>query len=236
MTTTGRRDEIAAGLATVRLRIEQAATAAGRDPAEITLIVVTKTFPTSDIALLADLGVRDVAENRHQEAAEKSAELSHLGLVWHFVGQVQSNKAAHIASYADVVHSVDTTRSATRLGAGAVQRERAVTALVQVNLDPPSQTSGRGGADPGDVPGLAAALATTDGLRLGGVMAVAPRGDNAFVAFERLAQIGREIRRDHPGATMVSAGMSDDFPAAVRAGATHVRVGSAVLGRRPSLG
>jgi PLP dependent protein len=244
MTSLQRRDEIWAGLRSVRERIARAAEAAGRDPAEVTLVVVTKTFPASDIMLLADLGVRDVAENRHQDAAEKAAALAGLGLVWHFVGQIQSNKAARIASYADVVHSVDAVRTAARLGAGAVQRARTVTALVQVSLDldagPDSGSGegsgGRGGARPDDMPALAEAVAHTEGLRLGGVMAVAPLGEPATQAFARLAEIAGQVRRDHPFATMLSAGMSEDFPAAVRAGATHVRVGSAVLGARPPLG
>jgi PLP dependent protein len=235
MTSSGRRDEISAGLTRVREQIAEAAVAAGRDPAGVTLIVVTKTFPTSDIRLLADLGVRDVAENRHQDASEKAAELADLDLVWHFVGQVQSNKAARIASYADVVHSVDTVRTASRLGAGAVERGRTVIALVQVSLDRAAGSSDRGGARPDDVPALATAVAATEGLGLGGVMAVAPRGELASAAFARLAEIAAEIRHDHPTATMVSAGMSEDFPAAVRAGATHVRVGTAVLGSRPPL-
>jgi pyridoxal phosphate enzyme (YggS family) len=235
MTSPRRRDEIAAGLRTVREQIVAAAEAAGRDPAGVTLVVVTKTFPTSDIRLLVDLGVRDVAENRHQDAAEKAAELSDLELVWHFVGQVQSNKAARIASYADVVHSVDSVRIAGRLGAGAVQAGRTVTALVQVSLDPAAESEGRGGAPPGDVPSLARAVATTEGLRLGGVMAVAPLDEPASDAFARVAGIAAEIRHDHPSATMVSAGMSADFAEAVKAGATHVRVGSAILGSRPPL-
>jgi len=236
MTSSPRRAEIAAGLKTVREQIAAAAVAAGRDPAEVTLVVVTKTFPASDIRMLADLGVRDVAENRHQDAAEKAVALADLDLVWHFVGQVQSNKAARIASYADVVHSVDTVRTAARLGAGAVQRGRTVTALVQVSLDPPSESGGRGGVRPAEVPALTLAVATTDGLRLGGVMGVAPRGAQSPDAFGRLAAIAAEIQRDHPDATIMSAGMSEDFPAAVRAGATHVRVGTAILGRRPALG
>jgi pyridoxal phosphate enzyme (YggS family) len=236
MTSADRRDEISAGLTAVRGRIAQAAVEVGRDPAEVTLVVVTKTFPTSDIRLLAELGVRDIAENRHQDAAAKAVELADLDLVWHFVGQVQSNKASRIASYADVVHSVDSSRSAKRLGAGALDHARTVTALVQVSLDNPTDTKGRGGAAPSDVPALAQEIATTDALRLGGVMAVAPRGEQPAEAFARLAAIAREVRRHHPTAAMMSAGMSDDFPAAVQAGATHVRVGSAVLGRRPPLG
>jgi pyridoxal phosphate enzyme (YggS family) len=228
--------EIADGLAAVRRRIADTARDAGRDPADITLVVVTKTFPSTDIRILADLGIRDVGENRHQDAARKAAELADLDLCWHFVGQVQSNKAGKIAAYADVVHSVDSLRVAERLGAGAVDHGRELICLVQVSLDQAASAEGRGGVQPGDLLDLAAAVATTTGLRLGGLMAVAPLGEPAGPAFARLAELSRAVCLDHPSATMLSAGMSEDFPAAIEAGATHVRVGSAVLGRRPPLG
>ncbi len=235
MTPLMRREEIAVGLRTVRGQIELAASHAGRDPAEVTLVVVTKTFPASDIRLLVELGVRDIAENRHPEAVAKAAELTGLDVSWHFVGQVQSNKAGRIAAYADVVHSADSSRVVHRLGAGAVQHDRTITCLVQVSLDLAAETMGRGGAAPDTVSGLAQVVAATEGLRFGGVMAVAPRGGDASRAFRRLARIAADLRHEHPAATMISAGMSGDFADAVRAGATHVRVGSAVLGRRAAL-
>ncbi|MEJ7629699.1 MAG: YggS family pyridoxal phosphate-dependent enzyme [Nocardioidaceae bacterium] len=230
-----RREEIAAGLRTVRDRIAAAAQRVGRHPRDVTLVVVTKTFPASDIRLLAGLGVRDVGENRHPEAGEKAAALGDLDLCWHFVGHVQSNKAAKVASYADVVHSVDSVRLAHRLGAGAEATGRVVTCLVQVSLDPPSTGKGRGGAARGAAQDVAAAVAATRGLQLGGVMGIAPQGEPPTGAFARLAEIAAQIRGLHPSATMVSAGMSGDLAQAVGAGATHVRVGSAVLGPRPPL-
>jgi pyridoxal phosphate enzyme (YggS family) len=226
---------IDANLREVQDQIGQAASSAGRDPGEVTLVVVTKTFPTSDIRLLRELGVRHVGENRHPEAAGKAAELADLDLVWHFVGQLQSNKAARIASYADVVHSVDSLRAARRLGVGAHSSGRVVTCLVQVSLDPPGADAGRAGVAESELAVLADAVEATDGLRLGGVMGVAPPGQPAAEAFARLAELGRQIRLEHPGATAMSAGMSGDFPQAIRAGATHVRVGSAILGSRPPL-
>jgi pyridoxal phosphate enzyme (YggS family) len=231
---TGRRDQIAANLATVRERIATACAEAGRDEAEVQLVVVTKFFPASDVRLLADLGVTDVGENRHQEAEAKAAECDDLGLRWHFIGGLQSNKAAAVAAYADVVESVDRLKLVAPLERGAERRGRAVDVLLQVSLDPPG-AEGRAGAEPGDLGALAAAVAGADSLRLRGLMAVAPLGEDPAPAFERLAGIQREFLADHPDATWLSAGMSGDLEHAVRAGATHVRVGSAVLGSRPQV-
>ena len=229
-----RAAEVAAGLDRVRRRIAAAETAAGRPAGDVVLVVVTKYFPASDVRLLADLGVAEVAENRHQEASAKSAELAGLGLRWHFVGGLQSNKAAAVASYADVVHSVDRAKLVAGLSRGATERGRDLDVLVQVSLDPPG-AAGRSGADPSDVPALADALAEAPGLRLRGAMAVAPLGEDPVPAFARLAEVAARLRADHPGATWLSAGMSGDLEAAVAAGATHVRVGSAVLGPRPAV-
>jgi pyridoxal phosphate enzyme (YggS family) len=229
-----RRDELAANLATVRARIESACAAAGRDPAEVDLVVVTKFFPESDVRLLASLGVTDVGENRHQEASVKAADCADLGLVWHFIGSIQSNKAAAIAAYADVVESVDRAKLVAALDRGAAERGRVVDCLVQVSLDPPG-AEGRSGAPPAEVPALAAAIAAASSLRLRGVMAVAPLGAPPLPAFELLAAVAADLRRDHPEATVVSAGMSGDLEEAIRCGATHVRVGSAVLGPRPAI-
>jgi hypothetical protein len=229
-----RRDELAANLAAVRGRIARAAEAAGRDPGDIALVVVTKFFPESDVRLLAELGVSAVGENRHQEAAAKAAACADLGLSWHFIGSIQSNKAAAVATYSDVVESVDRVKLVAALDRGAHQRGRDVDCLVQVSLDPPD-AHGRGGAAPADVPAVAEAIARSGALRLRGVMAVAPLGTPPLPAFERLAAVAEELRRDHPEATVVSAGMSGDLEEAVACGATHVRVGSAVLGPRPPI-
>lgn len=231
---SSRRDEIASNLAAVRERIASACADVGRSPDEVTITVVTKFFPASDVRLLAELGVTDVGENRHQEAEAKAAELRDLRLRWHFVGNLQSNKAAAVAQYADVVESVDRAKLLKGLTRGAHLRDRTVDCLVQVNLDPDAgQGTGRGGAAPADVPALAEGVAAAEGLRLRGVMAVAPLGEDPRPAFERLARLADEVRRVDPSATWVSAGMSGDLEDAVRTGATHVRIGSAVLGPRP---
>ena len=230
----GRADEIAAGLTAVRERIARAAEAAGRDADEIGLVVVTKFFPASDVRILADLGVTDVGENRHQEAQAKQAECADLPLTWHFIGGLQSNKAAAVARYADVVESVDRRKLVAGLQRGAHERSRAVDVLLQVSLDPPD-AQGRAGADPAELSGLAAAVQEAGALRLRGLMAVAPLGEDPASAFARLAEIRSGFVREHPDATVLSAGMSADLEQAVAAGATHVRVGTAVLGRRPGI-
>jgi len=227
-----RRDELAANLAAVHARIRAACESAGRDPVEVTLVVVTKFFPESDVRLLAGLGVTAVGENRHQEASSKAAACADLALSWHFIGSIQSNKAAAIAGYSDVVESVDRVKLVGPLSRGAHDRGRDVDCLIQVSLDPPDAL-GRGGATPQDVPAIADAISGAEGLRLRGLMAVAPLGEPPLPAFERLAAVAADLRRDHPEAVLISAGMSADLEDAVRCGATHVRVGSAVLGPRP---
>ena len=230
-----RRDEIAERLAVVRRRIATACEEAGRDADEVTLVVVTKFFPESDVRLLADLGIRHVGENRHQEAEAKHAACADLDLVWHFIGGLQSNKAAAVGAWADVVQSVDRAKLLRGLSRAAHERDRVLDVCIQVSLDPPG-AEGRAGAEPAEVEQLARAVVESDGLDLRGVMAVAPRGGDPDEAFARLAEIARDVRAVDPTATWVSAGMSGDLEQAVRHGATHVRVGSAVLGNRPAHG
>jgi hypothetical protein len=227
-----RRAELAAGLHTVEGRVQAACEQAGRDRAGITVIAVTKTYPATDVRLLAELGVSDVGENRDQEAAPKQAECADLDLRWHFIGHLQRNKAKSVARYADLVHSVDRAPLAAALSAAAAGHGRELTALVQVSLDPPSATGDRSGVVPAEAAELADHVAALPGLRLGGVMAVAPLDGDADQAFAVLAEVAAELRAAHPGATMISAGMSGDLEAAVRHGATHLRVGTALLGRR----
>ena len=234
MTNPDRREELAGRLATVRERIAAACRAAGRDPGEITLVGVTKTFPASDVRLLSGLGLRDFGENRDAEAAPKVAQCADLDLIWHFVGQLQTNKAASVARYTTFVHSVDRMRLIRALGAAARRAERVIQCLIEVSLDcdPAHSDPGRGGAPAGEVPSLAEALAATDGLVLAGVMAVAPLGMPPADAFARLLDSAAVVRAVWPSATVISAGMSGDLEAAIAAGATHVRIGTALLGDR----
>jgi PLP dependent protein len=236
-----RHSVIAANLAAVRQRIAAACASAGRDPAEVTLIAITKTYPAEDVLHLAALGVHDVGENRDQEAAPKAAAVREAGggVRWHFVGQLQRNKARSVAAYADVVHSVDRPQLVRSLADAVRHADRtSVDVLIQVNLEADLRKGDpdRGGTAPDDVSALAQAIVDSGVLRLCGLMAVAPLDVPPEPAFERLAELSAALRADHPNATMVSAGMSGDLEAAITYGATHVRVGSALLGKRALLG
>jgi len=240
--------ELTANLAAVRASIAAACAAAGRNSAEVQLIAVTKTFPVPDILLLHQLGVADIGENKDQEAAPKVAACAAAGIHprWHFVGQLQVNKAASVASYAYMVHSVDRMRlidalSRRAVTAGRHEQGRELHCLIQVSLDPGRGLAGghgldaglgRGGAEPGQVLDLAAAIAERDGLALAGVMAVAPLGQPARPAYARLREIAEMVRSAHPSAQVISAGMSGDLGDAIAEGATHVRIGTALLGGR----
>jgi hypothetical protein len=242
-----RRSELEKNLAEVRSRIAAACAAAGRDPGEITLIAITKTRPPADVLLLHELGLTDFGENKDQEAAPKAAAcaaaLADAGagagaarsrpLRWHFVGQLQTNKASSVAGYADVVHSVDRVRLVRALGAAARKAGRELTCLVQVDLDTPADPA-RGGVPPGQVREIAEAIEATRDLILGGVMAIAPLGADPARAFAPLRPCSLAVRAVNPAAAIISAGMSGDLEAAIGNGATHVRIGTALLGgRRP---
>jgi pyridoxal phosphate enzyme (YggS family) len=253
-----RSSELADRLAAVRARIAAACAAAGRDASELALIAVTKTYPASDVLALASLGVTDFGENRDQEAAPKAAEVTAafaaaglaappLGgvaaphaadggpVTWHFIGQLQTNKARSVAGYADVVHSVDRVRLVRALGTAARAVGRDLTVLVQVSLDPADAADHeRGGVPPARLAEVAAAIEAEPGLTLGGLMAVAPLAMDPVRAFAPLRSLSAVIRSVNPAATVVSAGMSGDLEAAVACGATHLRIGTALLGdRRP---
>lgn len=241
-----RSEALARGLARTHQRIEAACRVAGRDPGDVHLIVVTKTWPVTDIVRLTDLGVGDVGENKAAELRAKREERSLTGanLTWHFIGQIQSNKAREIARFADVVHAVDRVKVVSPLARGVRERREAPGAdgadhllgcLVQVALDP-QPVPGRGGASAEEALALADLIAQTDGLVLRGVMGVAPLGGDPQAAFTHLREVADQVVAAHPNATWMSAGMSEDLEAAVDAGATHLRVGSAILGSRPRLG
>ena len=231
-------ERLAGNIADVRRRIDTAARAAGRDPATVALLAVSKTWPAEAVAALAGLGQRDFAENRVQELTGKAAALAAdpavPGLQWHLVGQLQRNKAAAVVRLGAIVHSVDREALVQALARAAATQERVVDLFLQVDLGGPEGELGeRGGALPADVPRLADAVAEAGGLRLRGLMAVAPRGGDPAPAFEQLAALAARVRSDHPAASELSAGMSGDLEAAVAAGATVVRVGTALFGARP---
>jgi uncharacterized pyridoxal phosphate-containing UPF0001 family protein len=252
-----RRAELATNLARVRRRIADACAASGRNRSEVTLVAVTKTYPYQDVLHLAELGVLDIGENRDQEAAPKaaavagSAAAAAMAVRWHFIGQLQRNKAKSVVGYAHLVQTVDSGRLAGALAdASARLRDRPLEVLVQVSIDGDparggavdhSATGRPAGAGPAVDPDreldrVVAAVAERDTLTLRGLMAVAPLGWEPARAFAAFAEVAARFRADHPDATVVSAGMSDDLEAAITSGATHVRVGSALLGNRPKLG
>ena len=234
-TTLGER------VALVNEGIADAARAAGRNIDDITTIVVTKFHPTQLVRDLYDLGVRNVGENRHQEAEAKAAELAHLDLTWHFIGQLQSNKARAVRKYAQVLHSVDRPSLVNALANAAMTPEglpenNAVEILdcfVQLNL---TQDPGRGGVQPADVVELAELVAAQPSLNLLGVMAVAPLDEEPRVAFARVKAASERVQTVIPQANFISAGMSHDYAAAIAEGATHLRIGSAITGNRPVAG
>jgi len=219
-------DTLAGRLAETRARITAAAAEAGRDPAELTTIVVTKFHPASLVRELHSLGVHDFGENRHQEAQQKSEELGELELTWHFVGQLQSNKAKQALGYAGVIHSVDRTSLVDAL----TGEHDAVDVFLQLNL---TDDPGRGGVDVAELEPLAERVAAAEGLRLLGVMAVAPLGEEPRAAFARVRAASERVVAIEPAARFISAGMSGDFRDAILEGATHLRIGSAITGIRP---
>ena len=221
-------------LRAVRARIDAAARSAGREPSAVTLLAVSKTWPAEDVRALAALGQRHFGENRVQELVAKAAELTDVGLRWHFVGQLQRNKAAAVARLGAVVHTVDRESLARALDRLGREADHPLDVLVQVDLGGAAgELAARGGAPSDDVPALADLVADCPGLRLRGLMAVAPRGEEPGPAFERLATLAARVRSDHPGAVEISAGMSGDLEQAIAAGATVVRVGTALFGDRP---
>lgn len=230
-----RRTELAANLAILQAQIADDCARAGRHPSEVTVIAVSKTWPSSDIRLLHELGVRDFGENRDQEAQRKAEELADLSLRWHFIGQLQTNKAKHVASYANMVHSVDRIELIRALQSAASPVQREIDCLLQVSLDP-AAPAGRGGVQPIALAELAKELDAAAPLRLAGLMAVVPLGMPTRDAFRRLMEVRAGFLAEFPTARILSAGMSGDFAEAISAGATHLRIGSILLGNRPQVG
>ncbi len=218
--------EIAQNLKSVQQRIEQAALTAGRDPAEITLVAVTKTFPLEDIKILYQLGVRNFGENRDQEGSVKAPAMPE-DCIWHFQGQIQSNKLKSILSWADVIHSLDEVKHAARIA----EIGSSAKILIQVALEQVLRAE-RGGVDPEELGEFLARVIDGYKLNICGLMAVAPLGEDPASAFHRFAELQAPLRSRWPQLSTLSAGMSNDFQAAITAGATLIRVGSSILGSR----
>lgn len=219
--------ELAARVAELRERIAERARETGRDGDAITLVAVTKFHPPELVTDLAALGVRDIGESRHPEAAQKSAAVAEPSLRWHFVGQLQSNKARLVRAYADVIHSLDRP-SLLRVLEGP---DEPVSVFVQVNL---TDDPGRGGVAPGELGVMVERVLAAPGLRLLGLMAVAGRDAEPGREFARVRELrDRVVLPLAPGAGSLSMGMSGDWPDAVAEGATHLRIGTAITGNRP---
>ncbi|HEY5320915.1 MAG TPA: YggS family pyridoxal phosphate-dependent enzyme [Galbitalea sp.] len=229
MAVTDAEPPLAERLDAVRAGVADAARAAGRDAHEITTVVITKFHPASLVRSLAGLGVSDFGENRHQDAAPKAAELADLDLTWHFVGQLQSNKARAVAQYASVLHSVDRPSLVDAIAATAVPLE----VFLQLNLTDDPQ---RGGVNPAELASLVRRVLAVPTVRLRGLMAVAPLGAEPREAFAKVRLASERIQEIAPDATALSMGMSADFREAVLEGATHLRVGTAITGKRPEAG
>ena len=236
-----RSAELVGSLASVRSRIAEACEAAGRDPRSVTLVAVTKTYPATDVLTLARLGVHDIGESRDQEARDKVDELAQSDrevaavLRWHFVGRLQSRKCRSVASYASTVHSLDRPELAALLAEGVERAGRdPLDVFVQLSLD---DDPGRGGAPAHRIDELAEAVAGQQHLRLRGIMAIPPMDADPDTAFATVAEVSQRLQHNHPEANAISAGMSADLAEAIRHGSTHVRVGTALLGRRdPTFG
>ena len=226
---TGDEGALEQRLESVRERVADAAREAGRDTADITTIVVTKFHPASLVSELAALGVHDVGENRQQDAGPKAAELRHLDLAWHFIGQLQSNKVRAVLEYADAIHSVDRESLVAAIAATSLP----VEVFLQLNL---TEDAGRGGVNPADLEGLAEKVLGAPTMLLRGVMAVAPLGEEPRAAFARVREASDRLRLIAPTADALSMGMSGDFREAILEGATHLRIGTAITGNRPGAG
>jgi len=222
-----RKDQILSNLESVKEKISAAAQAAGRSPSEITLIAVTKTFPVSDLEILHELGVRNFGENRDQEAAPKVSALP-ADITWHFQGGIQSNKLKSISNWASVIHSVDKFKYAQMISQFSVGKTKEI--FIQVSLDTLPQS--REGVDPADLMQLAEQIMSLPNLEVKGLMAVAPLDQPTEQAFVRLQQIQQKFIQLYPAASSLSSGMSGDYELAISLGATHVRIGSSILGNR----
>jgi pyridoxal phosphate enzyme (YggS family) len=227
MNNLDRKSELLNSLTNVRSRIAEAASKASRSPEEVTLIVVTKTYPVSDVQILHEIGVRDFGENRSAEGLEKSALVTGH---WHFQGQIQSNKIAAISSWAHTVHSLDDLSHVGKFdrAVGEIPGKR-LNVFIQISLDGDASRAGVGGDE---LLALGQALASSQNLDLVGLMVVPPVEAEPEKAFSEVAELAQQFRKEFPMARSLSAGMSGDYEIAISHGATHIRVGSQILGAR----
>jgi len=225
-----RRDFLVRRISKFKAELVQTAKTAGRDPADIKLITVTKGFPATDLELLAELGVTDIGESKDQEVNARMSAIKAGNFNLHFIGQLQRNKIKSICSYSSVIHSVDRAEAVSSIATAAKTLETVPGLLLQVDLAAVKNPA-RGGVDPAKLLDLAASVVSSN-LPLLGLMAVAPLGEQIEAAFERFAALSELLQNEHPTASYRSIGMSDDWQLAVGYGATHLRIGSALLGNR----
>ena len=224
---SARTDEIAKGLNNVKERISEAAASAGRSLDEITLIAVTKTYPASDVVALRNLGVNNFGENRSDEGSEKSAEVAGI---WHFQGQVQSRKLREIVNWATFIHSIDSAEHAQKLSRICAELDKDISIFLQVSLD---GAPDRGGVTEGEILTLAEKVSQLPNITVAGLMCVPPASYEYQRAFSDISDIQQGFTKSFPEAKLLSAGMSSDFEVAIAHGATHLRIGSQILGSRP---
>jgi pyridoxal phosphate enzyme (YggS family) len=223
-----RREELEENLGKIKARVATAATQAGRKIDDITLVVVTKTFPVSDAQLLYELGESNFGENRNEEGSAKK-ELAGSDVTWHFQGQIQSKKIRQIVQWANVVHSLDSVDHARKFAENP-NAER-LKFFVQINLEP--SRVDRGGVSVAGLPEFLEEVAGLQGIDVIGLMTVAPLGIDPKDAFKEVAEAKNLVQKNYPSITQLSMGMSGDFEEAIACGATHIRIGSSILGSRP---
>ena len=224
---SARADEISNGLSNVKERVSAAVASAGRSLDEITLIAVTKTYPISDVVTLHNLGVNNFGENRSDEGSEKSAEVAGI---WHFHGQVQSRKLREIVSWATFIHSIDSAEHAQKLSRICVELDKDISIFLQISLD---AAPDRGGVAASEILALAEKVSQLPNINLAGLMCVPPASYEHQRAFSEISYIQQSFTKSFPEAKLLSAGMSSDFEVAIAHGATHLRIGSQILGSRP---
>jgi pyridoxal phosphate enzyme (YggS family) len=223
---TDRREFISNSLQDVRSRIAKAAESVCRDPSQVTLIAVTKTYPVEDVAILRELGQTHFGENRTEEGSEKSLVVPGT---WHYQGQVQSRKLREIAAWADVIHSLDQISHIEKLNRICEESQKKISVFIQISLD---GAPDRGGVVEENLAALAEAAEESSALELKGLMCVPPVEYEHALAFAKIAEVHHRFLSNFPTAKWLSAGMSSDFEVAIAHGATHIRVGSQILGSR----
>ena len=200
-------------------------------PKSVKLIVVTKTFPVSDIEILYKLGVRDFGENRDEEGSVKSEKIER-DAIWHFQGRIQGKKIKSLVNWSDFIHSLDSKEHARKISDYARNAGKVPSIFIQINLDANNRRENRSGIDPAEITSFAEEVSELESISIVGVMGVGPLGEDPRPGFELLYESSQELQKINSRASNISAGMSDDYRIAIQFGATHIRLGSSILGSR----